>query len=241
MLGVADSWYKVNGYAGDTWSWCPSDSQDRFERNILDPEKREKIEEAGWTRDNISYTFNAHGFRSEEFIESDSVMFLGCSLTMGVGVDLESSWAYKVANSLGLRRYNLGVGGGCIDMCFRFAHYWIPRLRPKYVVMLTPSAGRLEILTDRENILYLPNMVYDDLFYQRWLMNDVNGDMNRLKNQIAIRYICEQHDAKLFEITVEDTMAKRTVLGPNTWGRDVLHPGREWNESMAHDFLSMMA
>jgi hypothetical protein len=239
MVESGDSWYKVKGYSSNTVAWIPSDTEENFHSNMANPLQRAKIEEAGWTEQNISYTFNAHGFRSEEFGDGESVMFLGCSLTAGVGVDLESSWAHIVSESLGLRRYNLGVGGGSADMCFRLAAFWIPRLRPRYVCMLTPNVGRMEILTEDDDLLYLPNRAEEE-FYLNWLSNDVNMDMNRLKNQIGIRHICEENDAKLFEITVEDTMAKRMVQGKNTWARDLMHPGREWNVSMAQDFLTLI-
>lgn len=241
-LGVGDSWYLANGYAGKTHTWVPSDTEENYNKNISDPKRRERLAEAGWTRDNVSYTFNTHGFRSEEFFQSgDSAMFLGCSLTTGIGVGLEYTWTHIVAQELGVHNYNLGVGGGCIDMCFRFAHYWIPQLRPKYVFMLTPNLHRLEIVTRRDNFLFLPNMTNDDSFYMKWLTNDVNGQMNRLKNQIAIRDVCARYDAELFEIQVEDTMEKRRLLGANTWARDIMHPGKEWNRALADDFLSMMA
>lgn len=240
MIGEGDSWYKVLGYQGTTQQWCQSDTEFKYRIHMRNDEKRRMIEAEGWTADNVSYTFNAHGFRSEEFESGDSVMFLGCSLTAGIGVDLENTWAYKVASSLGLRRYNLGVGAGCIDMCFRLAQYWIPRLRPKYVVMLTPDVNRVEIVTPENDILYLPNMMEPDQFYKRWLSNPVNANMNRLKNQIAIRHICEKYDARLFETTVEETLKVRKSLIHKNWARDLMHPGREWHAGIADDFLKMM-
>ena len=138
-MSYGQSWYSMFDFAGKTSTWCPSDTEVRFDQNMADPKQRALMEEYGWTRENVSYTFNAEGFRAEEFTDgvNDSVLFLGCSHTVGIGVDLESSWAYKVAHSLGLRRYNLGIGAGSADTCFRLAHHWIPLLRPKYVMMLT--------------------------------------------------------------------------------------------------------
>ena len=207
---------------------------------MANAKSRAKLEEFGWTRDNVSYTFNRDGFRSEEFTyePNDSVLFLGCSLTAGIGVDLESSWAYRVASSLGLRRYNLGIGAGSADTCFRLAHHWIPLLRPKYVMMLTPSDTRKEVLAGNEiincmaNMTYLPDEKIKD-FYNYWLMHPANAEMNQLKNVMGVQTICNSIGVPLVEIHSNILASSRMA----TAGRDLMHPGREWNEKVATRFL----
>lgn len=243
-MSYGQSWYKIKGYAGKTVTWCPSDSEDRFEQNVADPKQLARLDKFGWTRDNVSYTFNSEGFRADEFTGGahDSIVFLGCSLTIGIGMTLEHTWAYKVASSLGLRRYNLGVGGGGPDMCFRLAHHWIPRLRPKYVVMMTPHAGRMEVVLDDENRLYLPNMssLLGHQFYMDWLSHPANADMNRLKSVMGIQMICNSIGVPLIEIPVEDCITIPGKEACNTWARDLMHPGREWNENMTDLFLERL-
>ena len=240
-MSYGQSWYKIKGFVGKTVTWCPADAEDTFERNMADPKQRARLEKFGWTRDNVSYTFNRDGFRADEFTggEHDSIVFLGCSLTMGIGMTLEDTWAYNVASTLGLRRYNLGVGGGGSDMCFRLAHHWIPRLRPKYVVMMTPHAGRMEVLLDDENRLYLPNMssIYGHQFYMDWLSHPANADMNRLKSVMGIQMICNSIGVPLIEIPVEDCITIPGKEACNTWARDLMHPGKEWNRNMTDLFL----
>ena len=250
------SWYKIQGYAGKTSTWCPSDTELRFDQNMADPKQRKLMEEYGWTRDNVSYTFNKDGFRSEEFTyePDDSVLFLGCSHTVGLGVDLESSWTYKVASSLGLRHYNLGVGGGGPDMCFRLAHHWIPRLRPKYVMMLTPMAGRMEIVVENAIIQLLPKSLkhlertlIDKLepFYNAWLSHPANTDMNLLKCSLGVESICNSIGVPLIEIPL-DKLELETFMGPEGWwigniARDLLHPGKEWHQAVADKFLDKLS
>lgn len=250
------SWYKIQGYAGKTSTWCPSDTELRFDQNMADPKQRKLMEEYGWTRDNVSYTFNKEGFRADEFTDgvSDSVLFLGCSHTVGLGVDLESSWTYKVASSLGLRHYNLGVGGGGPDMCFRLAHHWIPRLRPKYVMMLTPMAGRMEIVVENAIIQLLPKSLkhlertlIDKLepFYNAWLSHPANTDMNLLKCSLGVESICNSIGVPLIEIPL-DKLELETFMGPEGWwigniARDLLHPGKEWHQAVADKFLDKLS
>jgi hypothetical protein len=251
MISYGQSWYKTYGHAGKTLNWCQTDAEDLFERNIADPVKRAQLEKFGWTRDNISYTFNKDGFRSEEFTyePNDSVLFLGCSITTGIGVDLESSWAYKVANTFGLRRYNLGIGAGSADTCFRLAHHWIPRLRPKYVVMLTPMVGRMEVVLDEQGIVQLlPNSFAhldqhkrNEPFYNSWLSHPANTELNRLKNVMGVQTICNSIGVPLVEMSVDDTYFKGKAIILDSDARDLMHPGREWNEYIAQMFIEKLS
>jgi hypothetical protein len=237
------SWYKIYGYAGKTVTWCPSDSEDRWDANMADPKQRAKLEEYGWTKDNVSYTFNKDGFRSEEFTyePEDSVLFLGCSLTVGIGMTLEDTWAYKVASRLGLRRYNLGVGAGGPDMCFRLAYHWIPRLRPKYVVMLTPSAGRMEILDKNTNFLYLPTHTNNSPFYINWLLYPANADMNRLKSVMGVQTICNSIGIPLIEIRVDKIVVPHAGAKHQEWARDLMHPGRDWHKRVELEIMEKLS
>jgi hypothetical protein len=210
---------------------------------MANPDLRARLNKFGWTRDNVSYTFNKDGFRSEEFTyePSDSVLFLGCSLTVGIGMTLEETWAYKVASSLGLRRYNLGVGGSGSDMCFRLAYHWIPRLRPKYVVMLTPNAARLEILDETENLLYLASHTANSAFFINWLMHPANADMNRLKSVMGVQTICNSIGVPLIEVPVEDVIVPRNGERYQSWARDLMHPGNTWNERVTSTIMEKIS
>lgn len=251
MVSYGQSSYKIYGHAGKTMSWCPSDSEDRFDANMADPKNKVRLEKNGWTKDSISYTFNSDGFRSEEFTyePNDSILFLGCSLTVGIGVDLETSWAYTVASRLGLRRYNLGVGAGGPDMCFRLAYHWIPRLQPKYVAMLTPDAARIEIVTDNESLTFIPSNTKNDDFYTTWLSHPANAEMNRLRSVMGVQMICNSIGVPLVEIPVEKCYTARDskeswirdLIRPDRVksqiGRDLMHPGGYWHDQVADRFL----
>lgn len=245
-MSYGHSWYSIFDYGGKTSTWCPSDTELRFDQNMADPKQRAKLEEYGWTRDNVSYTFNKEGFRADEFTDGvgDSVLFLGCSHTVGIGVDLESSWAYKVAHSLGLRRYNLGVGASSADTCFRLAHHWIPLLRPKYVVMMTPVDVRMELVLDKHLVNLTPNLSsYMEKhhvemlqgFYNGWLSTPTNGELNRLKNVMGVQTICNSIGVPLVEMSAEEAL--KVMDWRVTLGRDLMHPGREWHDRVAQVFL----
>jgi len=249
-MSYRESWYSMFDFAGKTSTWCPSDTEVRFDQNMADPKQRKLMEEYGWTRDNVSYTFNKEGFRADEFTDgvSDSVLFLGCSHTVGIGVDLESSWTYKVAHSLGLRRYNLGVGASSADTCFRLAHHWIPRLRPKYVVMMTPVDMRMEMVLDKHLVNLTPQILnymgkhYVEMlqgFYNGWLSHPANGELNRLKNVMGVQTICNSIGVPLVEMPAEEAL--KVMDWRVTLGRDLMHPGKEWNDRIAQVFLEKLS
>jgi hypothetical protein len=70
-------------YANTKLQWLPSDTEELFIKN-----KKEKLKElkaGGWLNTEIEYSFNSYGFRSEEFSTSSSILYLGCSFTVGIG------------------------------------------------------------------------------------------------------------------------------------------------------------
>lgn len=140
-------------------------------------------------------------------------------------------------------------------MCFRLAYHWIPRLRPKYVVMLTPNAGRLEILDETENLLYMPSHTSNSPFYMRWLLHPANADMNRLKNVMGVQTICNSIGVPLIEMPVEEHTVprknepveswERDILQPNPskafLARDLMHPGWTWNLRVEKMFMEKIS
>lgn len=70
----------------------------------------------------FTYTINSSGFRhSENFIEDKSRkvdVFLGCSLTFGIGVPEEKTFCRLFANKTGRDTINLGIPGAGVDHCY---------------------------------------------------------------------------------------------------------------------------
>ena len=232
--------YAYEGYASKTVKWVPADTEDRFKDHMSRPDKRKILFDNLWNSRTINYTFNKDGFRSEEFIDSinDSIVFLGCSLTMGIGMALEDSWTYKVARSFKLRRYNLGIGGGSADTCFRLAHHWVPILKPKYVVMLIPPPGRFEVLKSNGISQYSVQSTELHIvnFIQEWISSSANTKLNYTKNILAISAICKDLNIPFFVKDIRDT-GNEFVDPNNEWARDLMHPGIQWNESVSASFI----
>jgi hypothetical protein len=133
---------------GFTTNWCPSDNRQNWDKGKYIAER------LGWTDSNVKYRFNKWGFRHEgDFVENrNSIVFLGCSMTMGVGVNYEQTWPYHVANELGLDCINLGQPGTAINASYRVAKMWLPVIKPKIVMFFAPDPHRRELWpTDEMN------------------------------------------------------------------------------------------
>ena len=186
-----------DAYAGQELEWLGMDSKETYEENLIN--KRELLEQHGWLDRKITYKFNKHGFRSDEFSEGDSVMFLGCSHTIGVGLPLESTWTYLVAQRLNLKYYNLSIGGGSNDSAFRMAYNYVPILKPKLVIFLLPRANRLEVISHENDIYNVGPEYYPEHyhgFFDSWLSNDDNPNINLMRNLLAINSLCDMHKIK---------------------------------------------
>lgn len=227
--------------ANTVHKWCPMDSKELWVDHTNNSEKKAALDALNWTEDSITYKFNSHGFRSDEFV-GDGIVFLGCSLTVGIGMDLERTWAHRIATSFNLKNWNLGQGAGANDTCFRLGEYWIPKLRPKMVCMLSPSKYRIEIVKPDGLDTFLPNSqrsLKKDL-YNDWLSTDTNGKLNAKKNIDALTLLCNQLEIPFYYLSADETMANGGTIQPGDYARDLLHPGYLWNIDIADRFLGII-
>ena len=146
-------WHFGTKSAGEIAKWLPTDTEESFQRLMQVEEYREYFRSQGWLEpDAITYRINSEGFRSEEFDpQAASVVSLGCSYTIGIGLPEEATWSYLVAQALGLKNYNLAWGGTSADTCFMLANHWLPILRPKLVVMAAPPKHRFDLISEKDN------------------------------------------------------------------------------------------
>jgi hypothetical protein len=216
--------------------WHGTDSEELYQKNLI--RNRSQLEQYNWVDRPITYKFNSHGFRADEFNSTDSsVVFIGCSHTLGVGLPVESTWPYIVSAKLRLKNYNLGVGGSSNDTAFRLTHYWLEQLKPSLVIFLSAERTRSELHIDEDQTYDLSVWPIDfpmiDNFTKSWLSNNINSDMNYLKNTLAIRQLCSDHGIKYVQEEVSAICAIDTA-------RDLQHYGEKTNRGIASMFLSKL-
>lgn len=225
-------------FANQTLEWLSMDTKERYQNNLN--HHRDQLEKYNWIDLQFTYKFNSKGFRCSEFTNEPSIVFLGCSLTQGVGLPIEQTWATIVANQLNLKCYNLGIGGSSNDTAFRLAYSWLTTIKPIYVVLCTPHSERLELLSMDKCFQLLANPGTPrpgEDFYKHWICNENNSTLNKIKNIFAIKYLCSQLNIKL---TVIDSNTLFLKMNEDL-ARDLAHPGINSNLKFAEYVLSELS
>lgn len=232
-------------WANQTLDWWLPDGQEQFNNTMQIKEYKDYFVQQNWHLPGvISYQFNSEGFRSPEFdSHADTVMALGCSFTMGIGLPESSTWPALVAKSLNMLHANFGWGGAAGDFCYRMAEYWIPTLKPKLVVLLNPPEGRMEFdiePTGRTEELTPTNLTDNcfgnDQWLRFWYTNYENLWRHQRKNGNAIRGICAAYNIPYLEYTALKWMGKsREELG---YARDRLHAGPIAQKTLAERIIN---
>lgn len=238
--------------ANTVFDWMPSDSEESYQRMIQDPAHQAYFAEQGWDKPGgITYRINNEGFRGDNFdYTSPGMIALGCSFTFGIGLPEKDIWPTLVGQSLGLKVANLSWGGIAADSCFRLAAYWVPRLRPKIVVMLTPPPDRFEVFLDPDwatksnraialDVLMPQSQSKEfeqDSFFRHWWLNNENSKINRLKNQLALKQVCQEYDIPCMIYCCFDAFGRtREEVG---YARDYMHAGPPGHKILANRILN---
>ena len=223
-------------HSGTKLPWLAGDNPKRYEKNLTS--QRDLLACNGWIGRYFDYQLNSHGFRSSEFTNDDTVMFLGCSLTCGIGLPVDVIWPELVSRHLGMNCANLGQGGCSADTAFRLCLGWIDRIKPRMVIYMKPPGIRWE-LVNQQTITSIRASTYqmDSLlvtlipYIEHYIIDNNNGYFNNIKNTLAIESICRERGIKtlVFEplqaITAQDC------------ARDCMHPGVESHRQFAQQVI----
>jgi len=216
-------------YANQELKWLPMDTENLYKRNLK--VNYFLLEKFNWLNSNFTYKFNSQGFRCDEFTNSPSIVFLGCSITVGIGIPVETTWASLVSNQLNLSCYNLGIGGSSNNTAFRLAHIWLKKIKPKVVVFCQTYPERLEVFNENGIISNIASDCGE--FYNHWLSNENNSALNQIKNRLAIQQLCNSFDIKFVHTSVHNFEFIDQA-------RDLAHPGITSNQKFSKLVLELI-
>lgn len=239
---------------GKTHLWYNCDNEELYKENLI--KNRKLMEENDWVGTRIEYTLNKSGYRCKEFdIQSNNIMFLGCSFTFGLGLKEEQRWSTIVSNKLKLREVNFGFPGGSNDYCFRMLVKWFNIIKPKLVVMLSPpnrryeyidyigpskhgSEHRGEIITNFNiNEAVKKNMSY---FHDMFMYEPTNSILNYAKNVMAIEHFLQHHNVKFIWDHFYETYESFGRKHKTDFARDISHYGVKTNIDTANHVLDQI-
>ena len=228
-------------YTGQTLAWLPTDTEANYKQNLQNSEFAVIAQQHGWTQPwPITYNINSCGYRGKEFDPSvKNIVTLGCSFTIGIGLRESETWPYLLGNKLGLPVHNIAWGGWSCDTLFRMSQYWIPKLGPELVVMLAPSAARVELKTNDQGYLNITSHddMSDDNYLKHWFANDSNSELNRIKNTMAIEMICKKLNIRFMCYLQDTEMTGRLPHDPTNVARDNIHCGTKTHNTFVEKIL----
>jgi hypothetical protein len=222
-------------HANQELDWLPMDTEDRYQNNLKT--QYHNLEKNGWINSNFTYKFNSYGFRCEEFSNDPSIVFLGCSITIGMGLPEHHTWPSLVAKNLNLKCCNLGIGGSSNDTAFRLAYFWLEKIKPKFVVFCETFPSRMEIFSTNGIVRCMPGIIstpaetVEDFYLGHWTANEHNIHLLRKKNCLAINKLSNNIGAKFIKVNVDQFRYRDRA-------RDLAHPGTESNVDFSKIVMS---
>lgn len=143
---IKDNYNFIHIRKNTSIDWYSSDQEEVFRQNILTSPNN-------YNEFDFNYKFNSHGFRCDEFTEESEmpIVFLGCSMTEGVGLPLEDTWQYKLWNKIRTATgrkipfWSLAVAGtGPMTQINLLHHFRKFIKKPVFVFAYMPPATRME-------------------------------------------------------------------------------------------------
>lgn len=188
--------------------------EEKYNSALEDTNKKRILELNGHIPNNMTYRVNNYGFRGDNWdIGTDCDVTMGSSDTWGGGNYEEDIYPTLIAKQTGRTVYNLGYPAGTADGVFRYAYYWLNKLKPKTVYTLFPNPKRAELILRDEasGELYHKHWSWSerkrkirdnvwpatDPYYFKWFSTDANSLLNNLKNMLALKQICDNIGAEL--------------------------------------------
>ena len=211
----------------------PTSMHQHVAGQTLDHYPSDTVEAETYTKD-IKYRFNAQGFRCEHDLTTlgrDTNIYLGCSNTLGIGVNLHETWCQHVNDSVGGTMCNLGQAGGAHETAYRLARHWIAVIKPRRVFMLSPPSVRREFWIDHDT----PTIIGPRSTMPGHMMSDREIQINCERVVDAIQYHCVTHGAE-FKYVYFHSIYKDWDKEMPDLGRDGTHPGPKTHKMIAEHF-----
>lgn len=180
--------------------WTGGDNQEQYLTNVVN-----QPDDWYYKDKTITYSFNSLGHRSKEVQDLDKnnyILFLGCSHTMGVGLELEKTFPYLISKKLECDYYNLGLPAAGVDVLEYNLLTWFAKINraPKAIVIQWPDHSRFTS--------YMPEYAPDHLIEcGSWAKDD-----NTTKLLIGSEISGLSHARKLLTMKIIESVVKAPII-----------------------------
>lgn len=94
--------------------------------------------------DDCEFNLNSLGLRGEEFDKKNEILYSGCSVTLGIGLDQNSIWGEILSQKLNFSKSNLSfAGASVVHIVNQIFNYIKIYGNPKIILCAFPSFGRI--------------------------------------------------------------------------------------------------
>lgn len=237
-----------NGFLGSNESntvvnYLGSDNEETFNKNLV------KSGEDWYYKDKtITYEMNEYGHRCKSVNNIDLenyILFLGCSNTQGIGVELEKSFPYLICQELKCDYYNLGLQGTGIDVLEHNLVNWFFNVdkKPKYVVLQYPGYTRFAAKFPGYSSF---------LFGGTWAEDSASKTFIASADELGYFYARSRICSNLINYILTGIPTIKLNYGGikeyefgltirrYDWARDFIHAGVKSNEKIAEQVLTQM-
>lgn len=191
--------------ANKTLMWSQSDYLERYTPVFADGSSNK------YGINDIEYKYNDFGHRCDNFGEPSDIpiIYLGCSYTEGIGLPIESSWGYLLAEKIRIATnkkipfWSLAQGGRGLDNQVNLLYEFTRSYPIKYVFCLFPPPGRREYVF-RSSRLYawMPKMDAEHIPEINRLFSDHHYMMHEdRKYAMMLDLIRSEQKAQVFTTT----------------------------------------
>lgn len=178
--------------------------------------KRNRKQPTYINQENIDHSFNSHGFRGPEIdLDKESVVFLGCSYTEGVGLDYSHTWASFVSTHFkDLQQINAGIAGADTRAMYKALSTVVHDVKAnvKMVVALAPDFCRRTMHIgenfDSTNLQTVTPMDVERIglnkkqkeFYKDYLLayRDINAYLDYVDSLNMMMLLCKSNDIDFY-------------------------------------------
>jgi hypothetical protein len=212
-----------------------------------------------WYNSEFTYQINDYGYRMNKDLHevdlNNYMAFFGCSYTVGVGLPLEETYAYKIAERANMDYVNAAVAGSSADFLFYNFTKMVSTVStlPKIVVINWPRPWRTSYWYKNDIIDFLPDIPVDldhptipegikfwHDSYKSYILEESNytNRFESIRQNIIV--LCKLAGIKLFEFTADEIKHSNILWLPpmRNWqndklqGQDLIH----WaNQHFARD------
>lgn len=231
--------------------WCPrtNDNEKVYKKNLLDQKNKKILQSNNWIDCNINYSFNEYGYRCDSFKLPCTILFSGCSQTFGLGLDLQSTWAWRVSNNLDIPYHNIACPGSDWQHTVQRLLCWIPILKPTYVIIKEPPTNRFNWHNKekiRSTASFSNKELLDCSIQNEKPLIDIIDSPNtfwyKMSMTLLLEYFCKEHNVTLITLPTSRIFKKngKKVVDGEDVARDLDHFGRFENYMTSLHVIEML-